>query len=367
MAAAAEKAATCSEMALIDIDGFLFWPPRIGAAAVTPTLVTHDLDSANDLSGCIFQAPKTGTIAKIGFRTSTVTNAQDLKVSFQGVTASGKPDGVVAQFRVVGSIVQATWFETGLITDNGTDGGTKRAVTKGDFLAVVIEFASTVGDLHIRTTLTDNSVTKYPGVFRSTNGGSSWSFTTQRSMDLYVEYDDGSSEPINGLEPFLTYVAQSYDVNDSPDEYALRFSVPFKCRVSGLWMWVDGGVPGGTEMILYEGTSVKAMVNHFSEGGVTAGTHTVIFATPVELSIGTIYYAAYRPLSSTNVTVALKGINDAKHRNASPGKTAHYLATRTDQGAWSDDTKSLPSIGLVLDQLDDGVSGGGGGEASHVI
>ena len=354
-------------MALVDIDGYLYWPPRPGAADNVPSLSTHILDGSGDMVGAIFQAPKAGTLAKVGFRTSTVSNAEDLKVAFEGVTASGKPDTTIAQFRVVGSIVANSWFETGLITNNGTDGGTKRTVAKGDFLAVTIGFDSWVaGNVRIRTKSSDSTVVKYPMGLTSINGGSTW-VNISRVLDLYLEYDDGSAEPINGIAPFLNITAQSYDVNNSPDEYALRFSVPFPCRVCGIWLWADGGISGGTEIILYEGTSVKKMVNHFSEVTGAAGMHTVLFNAPVVLATGTVYYAAYRPLTTANCTIALTTFNDAKHRNAYPGKSALYLATRTDQGAWSDVTTQRPFIGLVLDQLGDGVSGGGGGESSHVF
>lgn len=105
------------------------------------------IDAAGEKVAIVFRAPKTGTLDRAEFKLDAVTQApvSGLRVSFQDVgAADGNPDGTQDQFRTVpqGSISAGAWVVPGLMTSDGTDGGTKRSVTKGDLIAFVVEFDS---------------------------------------------------------------------------------------------------------------------------------------------------------------------------------------------------------------------------------
>ncbi len=278
--------------------------------------------------------------------------AQDLRVSFQDLDASEDPDGTQDQFRTVGSIVANTWFETGLITSDGTDSGSQRQVQKGDLLAIVIEFESTVGDLTINHGSADEGdELRFP---YSTHFTAAWA-REDLPLLIYLEYADGRPAPIPKTVPFVTSFLNNFSSGSTPDERGNRFLLPFPCRVRGLWvgMDVDSGV---SDVVLYQGTTQidSILIPAGLQVGTTSGIHWVDLPGSHRLEAGVEYFASLRPSTGASVGLSRVTVDARKNLDQYWGGQEIYEAFRTDLGAWSTDTLNRSHLGLIIDQVDNG-------------
>ena len=328
------------------------------------------LDAATDRIAFIFRCPKAGTLGYVGFRTDTVTVSEALKISFQTVDpATGNPDGTVDQYRVhAGAFSANTWYTTGLITDNGADGGTKRTVARGEYLAVVIEFnAFSSGNLKIAAAYS------MFGKFENQFGYITANLTGAYAKQLigipvcYLQYDDGSTGYIPALWPFSAGAVVSWNNTSNPAERALRFQVPFKCKVGGAWLdWGNSGALGTFDLVLYgsDGTTVlltESVDPDIIVGG--GGLGFVWFSSEITLDAGTTYYLARKPTSATNTTMNTWTVPAVGALDQISGGQACYAVYRQYQGsgAWTEETTKRPMMGVLVSALDDGAGAGGAG------
>lgn len=344
-------------------------PDFYGANAGVPGSQTSFLlDASAEKVAFIFRAPKAGTLSKVRFRTSTVTTGDTMKVSFQDVDGTtGDPDGVVDQFRTIaiGNNDDNVTLQTGIISSDGTDGGTKRTVTLGQMLAVVIEFNSYVaGNLNIvgRSSVvpagTSNDV--YVDHFTS-----AWAKSAAVVPRFALEYSDGSYAAITMVDPGIGGTAtETYNSGTlsgaGGDERALLFQVPFPCKVSGFYGIFD--VDGNADVVLYDsgGATLESLT---LDSDVRAQTFAMPlhahFDTEVTLAKDTTYYLAFKPTSVTTVGLVVTTYSAAAVMDSLPGGQQCHYAARTDAGAWSPDTTKRPHMGVIISALDDGISGGG--------
>src|SRR5262245_35066085 len=182
---------------------FLPDPIRTNSNGLAFVTTNGLIDAAAEKDAFIFEAPKAGTLDMFEFSLGAVTQAptNGLKCSFQDVSGStGDPDGVIDQFRTVtGGLSAGAWVAPGLITSDGTDTGTKRAVAKGDLLACVIEFASfSAGDsLSLNTiTASRDSINQrpYPDYFTA-----AWAKFASAIPVMALKYSDGTYAHVPGL------------------------------------------------------------------------------------------------------------------------------------------------------------------------
>ena len=82
-------------MAFVQIPGGFIYPRIPRLETTVPTLTTTvTIADANDKAAYIFQCPKAGTLKGVQFRTSGLSTANNLKVSFPDVSLSdGNPMG----------------------------------------------------------------------------------------------------------------------------------------------------------------------------------------------------------------------------------------------------------------------------------
>lgn len=227
-------------MAFANIPGWpLPFPGGIDLQVSFAAYADSLIDAATEKVAFIIQCPQDGVLNRVGFRFGTVTQApaNGLTVSFQTVGADGNPDGTQDQTRLVasGSIVSNSWVTTGLITSDGTDTGTKRTVTQGEPLAIVIEYASFLAGDSLNVT------TGYTGVFAA-NNTTAFPYTalftaawvrSLRQLNLGLQYDDGSWVPIWGALPSESLINTLFTSASNPDELGMQFVCPFAMRVVG--------------------------------------------------------------------------------------------------------------------------------------
>ena len=330
------------------------------------------MDASAEKVAVVFRAPKAGTLARIGFRTGTVTTGDTLKVSFQDVsTADGNPDGTPDQFRTqaVGDGDDNVWFRSGLVTSDGTNGGTLRTVVRGELVAAVIEFDSFVaGNLNIASTALLASDTL--GGSYLTHFTAAWAKSRAVSAAVAVEYDDGSFGYIPNTLPAVTKTSTNFNSGSTPDEVALKFSHPVPLRVNGFWF--ASAVSGDFDVILYDSDGTTALATFTGDKDVsTPSTAAALFAAPFSASVSllanTFYRIALRPSTVTNCSRIDFTVNAAAVLDQMSGGQNFHYSERTNAGAWTDTTTKRPLLGVIVDGQDDGATVSGGTSRASVV
>lgn len=336
-------------MSFASIRGGLYLPkPPANFASNAPGFSTVATLTASTHKGAfIFRVPKTGTTKAVGFRLGTVTTPQDLRISFQDVSATtGDPDGTEDQTVVIasGSLVASGWNTTGTIT---------RSVTRGDLLAIVIQADSGTPNLQISCPQYGNGdVTEFPYAEAFTTA---WGSRFGRAGSLSLQYDDNSYEPIEGfVYPYSDLAAISYNTTSTSDEYGLKFQLPFGCKVNGGWMSSD--IDGDGDIILYDsdGTSVLATTSIDKDQDANGGRFYFGFVTEITLTANTYYRLVLKPTTTTNLALRYFEVASAALLDMCDlGQLAH-LTKRADAGAWSDVTTQRPWMGVQISAIDIG-------------
>lgn len=341
----------------------LVWPPVTTFGATPPTFTGTTLNAVNDKVGFIIQIPKDGTLDLFEWLTGTVSNQPDngMRLSFQDVNpATGLPDGVIDQFRIMPQPLTANaWQIPGLITSDGTDTGTKRTVTRNQQIACVIDFASFVASdslvvqrMSLGTALITNNISPYIA------DGSSGTYVKSTSglPCMALKYSDGTYAIFNDAIPMLSTATGGAFV--SPNEKALRFILPFSCRIAGFWAMVDHDNP--VDFILYDsGTTVLLTLTPSTEIKISSGIEVAYYRFSSSLSLvkDTVYRLSMKPTTASGVSIQHWVANSNGLFAATPVGIEWYQSTRAG-GAWTDVPNTRPFMGLVLDGIDSGSSGG---------
>lgn len=355
-------------MALQEIPGGLWYPPPLVSALSALSLATTTLNAATEKFATIFRVPRTGTLDTCEFRIGTVTNNPDngLRISFQTVDAAGLPDGVQDQFRTIaGPFASASWVTPGLITSDGTDTGTKRSVTAGELIAVVIEFESFVAldSINIdRLVLSGSDGIGEAEYFSLEDITGAWvkiTATTDAGLQaLALKYaTDGYVNIYEQVYPAETYLSTSYNSGSTPDERAMRFQVPITCVCDGAWVRIDAD--GDVDIVLYDNADVVLATATIdaSQRAQTLGMDFVVRWAGVTLTANTTYRLSVRPSTVTSVTLYRFETEDNARMQAAPAGSQFYESSRTDAGAWTDTDNQRPFAGLHISQLDNGAAG----------
>lgn len=346
-------------MALTSLGGGMFMPKPENF----PTNNSNNLlDASGEKLGAVFRVPKTGTLAKVRFRTATVTTGDTMKVSFQDVDmATGNPDETADQYRTVSvaSSDDNTWITTGLITTDGTDGGGKRSVTRGDLLAIVIEFDSYVsGNMNILNSALP--VDYGNGCYTTLKTGGSWVKTTGTAGCFELEYDDGTFAYTDTLLPGFNN-SGTVASNTSPDEVALYFRFPVGVTIGGAFVIID--LDAACDVVLYDtdGTTALATVSLDSDvrAGTTVNGTLVVFPSEIDLTANSYYYLAIKPTTTSAVGYRYFDVRASGSMDMFDLGQNAYWAQRTDAGVWSGTTTRRPRMSLLVTKIHDGSGGGG--------
>jgi hypothetical protein len=316
------------------------------------------INAAGEGIGAAIVIPKAGAIRKIGFRTATITTGGDVDCRVETLDAAGIPSGTL-------------WAANtnDVITIAGADDnvwkwsdafGADATVAVGDTLAIIVVGAAAT-TLNGNVTSTVLGSTEQRGYPHGLTNTASWA-KSQNAMDLAVEYADGSRPHILGLFPVTAFATTSYNLNSSPDEIGMKFTIPFACKVIGV---VSSGVSAaGTTFAvkLYDTDGVAVLASRAAiDGDHTfsgASGRMFLFTTEATLVAGSTYRVSYLPETATNILIDEFTVNEAATMEAHPMGTSWFRSTRTDGGGWTDTaTDRRPLIGLVISALDDGAGG----------
>lgn len=350
-------------MALVTVPPLMFPTVQSGYGKAGGGFVqTLLIDASGEKAAVVFRVPKTGVISGVGFRLGTVTTGQTLKVSLQDVgEATAVPDETVDQsFTVaVADTDDDTWKQG--------DFGSTRTVTIGDYLACVIEFDSTVGNLSISAWDPGSGFNTgwtgqgYPCLKTAGAWGTYFLFPI-----LAVKYSDGSYEQQIDLFPFTALTSVTINQDSTPDELGNRFTFPARVRVKGV-AYFKQHLGGSGEVVLYDsdgGTVLRSVA--FSNTGQASGATDAnwrYFSSPVILEANTVYRLVYKSTADSpanGITVFVVSVNAAAIMDVLDGGQAVHRTERTNGGAWTQTAtqRVFASLGVIIDQVDAGAGGG---------
>jgi hypothetical protein len=369
-------------MAIVDLNGdAALASPPIGVAA-SPTLsgVSAVINAADEGVGFIFRAPKTGLIRKIGYKTATVTTGATLDIRVETVSTAGSPaspSGTLwatntSATQVVGNGDDNTYFLTTLTAD--------ASVTKGDLLAVVIKQpTASSGDMQITYFTDDLQSACYIMINTGVSPAVSWALVTGQGPVCSIEYSDGTYAPVPGMFGGTITASNAISTSTTPDVIGLRFQVPYICRVSGAWAWIDAD--GDFTIKL-----VNSAYHQANATGILATTPTIAnqvrrntnpdlyylhFTTAVEIAANTNYRLVLEPTTSTSATLYTVQFQSAAQMGMYVGgSTWHYTTAKdpTADGSWTNynsGTFERPYMAPLIDGID--VSSGGGMIMSRML
>lgn len=351
-------------MAYTAVPGGL-WVPNKRLLHVDVVSTNLLMDATGERVGFFVVVPKSGTLDKFECLTNTFTQATNgIRFSFQDPDGTGFPDGTQDQFRDVasGSLASNSWIVPGLMTDDGTDTGVKRSVTKGQKLWCVIDFVSFAASdaIRIATGSFETSTSDYAETYAALRAGAGPAWTRQTAAPMMsLKYDDGTYGEI--LCPGITAITQtSFNSGSTPDERGLYFSLPMNCKIDAIGMQMAGLASGRTfDVVLYDtdGTTVIETISWDSIYLSTlTGTRLFYFFLTQErtLTANGNYRITLKPTTASNN--ALVDVTANAAGNLAPYGSGQ-LTTRTDGGAWTQTATRRPLIGVRVSSVDDGSAG----------
>jgi hypothetical protein len=320
-------------------------------AVVTGGAVSSAALVASGKIGFVFQAPKTGTIDRILWRSGTAAGSPTVDVRLETV-GTGSPSGTLFGTNtniVTGTIASNTEYESTL-----TAGA---SVTQGDFLSLVWAYNSGTSIQIALGSLVTAMQLNLPQI--STAG--TYSVISGRLPYAALGYSDATYSPIapGGVAYGVTSTISAY----TSGEKGVRFRLPYPARISGFWsnndpdvdvtysLYADATAPGGTAI-----RSLAVGTDRFIQKNPAVSQYN--FSSAVTLAANTWYRLVGSPAGSPGTRFNINTIPSASY--ASAVATDHML-TESSGGSWIDTTTILPQIGPIIDGLDDGAGGGGGG------
>lgn len=307
------------------------------------------------------------SIEFIGFRFGTVTKAggSGLTVSLQDVSSASlvQPDETQDQTVAIAngdsSFASNTWITTGSLSAN-------RSVTQGDLLAVVVEYdgSGRLGSDSVAIS-GNNNLTGFGSAqcYCSLKRSGSWAVVAGAPI-VALGFSDGTWGTLYGASISSAVGQIDFNSSSSPDEYAIEFSLPVPCKVSGWWMGINRiSTSGDFDVILYDGTTPMTG-GSMSVDATTWGNGSFIgwapFSQEVQLAASTTYRLAIKPTTTNSVRIYYFDVSAAAIMQALPGGTSFVLGTRTDAASWDAATTTRRLFGgLIVSSVDDGAGGSG--------
>jgi hypothetical protein len=352
--------------------GHNFWPVRLlptSTAGSTLFGTNVAFDSITDRLAYVARSPISDSLTKINFFLLTVTQGCTIEVRIESVV-NGRPSGTLFGANTNGTVVvadtdDATW-KTVTLTASA-------ALSAGDEFAIVVIYNSgTIPNMTFR--IADYQIGygggKYPVLLQDTGAGT-WSGLTT-PLEMVVEMVTAGVISLPGLTPMSgNGTITAFNNASAPNEYAMKFVAPFKCRCVGASVMLYNQAAGSDFTVSLWPASSSAngdALAQVAEDGDYAinitddGYVSVFFAAPVELTAGVTYYLGVRADTANNVSVGYIGVN-AAITNAIRGfpignNTVHQAYrswTAGTAGAWTDAATVFPMMSLIFDQLDDGL------------
>lgn len=310
------------------------------------------LDALGEQYTFVFRVRRTGTIDRVGFCVRGVTTAQTLRAGLEttdttnflatGTQYGGSTPGTQT------APVADTFYEVPLTVP--------ATATKGDIIALVVQFDSTAGNLVIGQIDNEGggSQTSFPYVARFLS--SAWAKVPSGVGMHSVRYSDGTYDPIGMCVPTAPRIDTFFNSGSATTEIGNRFTVPGPTSVSGIFSGVNH-LSAAVDYVLYEGSSVLSTIS--VPAGLSAagsGYEEFDFDSSIPLSPNVVYRVTAKPTTTNNVNVREAVLLNAAMMDMLPGGSDWHKTSRTGAGAFTDDPlRRIWALGLNFNQIDNGV------------
>jgi hypothetical protein len=122
--------------------------------------------------------------------------------------------------------------------------------------------------------------------------------------------------------------------------------------------WTSAELDGDTTIKFYGPSTITASFDSDVRKSTSDAIHVGYFDQSIVLAKDTDYRLTLLP-GATSIQAHEMIWYESATREAYPGFINCSKTSRKSAGSWSDDNTATMAIGLLLDQLDDGVSAGG--------
>jgi hypothetical protein len=345
-----------------------FGPHGVHGMAPPPSITQINLANVGGnyyaLAG-VFRAQEAATITHLGFRyEQRVGTVPTYRISMQSVASTPQfapPTGTVLGGASPASATftppsdaswNATWQWVALANSY--------TLARGELFAIVIEYSSGTIDGsnfgQFDAALNNVDSPSMPYVIGATAAGPA-TWTAPFTGAPLLAYKSASK--VYGY-PVETIGAVNFSSDSTPDEYAMAFTIPAEWytgyTVAGLRANLQFPTAGKTiNVVLYSGTTVLQTVAWDTDNARNQGNGGALLevyftdTTLAALDGGTQYRIAIQPQDTgTLVNVPTLGMDSANDRQAWAAGANCYLSTRTNAGAWTDDTTKLPLMQVIL-------------------
>lgn len=352
-------------MTAISLRRPLLFPAFFQAIENNPATATDvTLDAAGEYVAYAFQATQDMTISHVVWRNGAATGSPTAEIRIETLAADGTPSGTLwaANTNVTTGTLIANTTNLSALTASAS-------ITRGQFFAVMIKYASGTSFVVQLMTRINISTSQVPWKITNVSGAAAKSAMSYLPI---IGFGSGAATfyPLSRGLPTSIYTANAFNNTNSAAQ-GLRFKVPMDCRLIGARIFHSTQV-GDYNLVCYDdagtelSSSSTAIDGNYGAESATA-FYDRYFDNVVNLSKDTWYRVAVEPSSTTNSQISTLTFDSADYLGASPwpGANGHYTARAS--GTWTDTaTDQLPLIELLLDQVDDGAgAGGGGGLLAH--
>lgn len=341
-------------MTLINL-GCTITYPQFPWSNGTPSQSSRVLDAAEEGVGWAVRAPKTGDISSVYFRTGTVTTGADIDIRLETLTGGppAMPSGTL-----LGTNTAAT-----VTIDSADDNVTKEAVltadasvTAGDPFAIIAYAQSGyAGNMQLMNYYSNLGWTSLKSIYEVAKLAGSWGFSSGTWGMFALKYADGNVYPLQNLLSPHTIAYNVYNSGSTPDEQGLLISLPMAARCTGVVVKLDTN-DVGVDVVLYD--SANNVLASGDNAWANGNGDCILSFEPIELVAGD-YRVVMKPTSGSSITVPLFTVSEAVLRSGFHGGANCQYTSRTDAGSWTNSPTNWMFAALLLDQLDNGVGGGG--------
>lgn len=340
------------------------WIPRPVSHGATPSYSSFLLDTNVKKCAVIFEVPETGTLDKAEFRSGAVTinAASVMRASFQTVSgANGDPSGTQDQFRDITqpNFPANTWIVPGLMTSDGTDTGTKRSVTRGQVMALVVEYstftaADTANIVGVANAVGGADLIGRPYI--DFNGTGAFVHQNAAIGVMALKYNDGTYKYTGCLPWSAINAGTNINTGTTPNEIGNSITFPSSVSVAGCWvLWNAVGAGRDFNIKFYDTDGTTTLENFTVDADVIQNNgvprfHYFRFASSHTLTASAAYRLTVVPQTASSNQYLDFTINAAAVMDALEGGQSIFRTERTG-GAWTDTTTKRVLMGLLVDGL----------------
>lgn len=353
-------------MTFVDLGMNIVIPRTPVGSGGAQSITTTTLNTANEKISFIVQAPATGNIKSVRFLATVVTSAGTGTVTLETVdytSLPSKPSGTLVNVNATVGVDVTTAAEI-LATFPSVI-----AVTAGQFIAVTI--TNSTGNWRIGFMQREEDcnfpliVNNTSGAFAAASGAPILTFLYEGSPDIY-------RVPVGCYSNAgLTNVSFNTGSNPNYIGNVIQTAVPMKAI--GAWAWMDNDqacdIVIATKDYNYSpesGVLSKVTTSPSNRSSNQARILIYQFPDTVTLEANTKYRLFVKPSSASNSVIYRYNYASVALLNASSqGNDSGNLIVKATQSSnpvndagWTDSSTSVYTIGLLVNSIDTGTSGG---------